>query len=151
MNAATLNLPVLGRAIKQIVSILFWTVLSLLIGFFVIGYFVLNVTHIPCPPVLTYAMFAAHWLITIAACGLAIRWSFSSPPQRFYLSLVLSVLALASSSWGLACIRLTITQTTNGRFSDQFDSNWFFTASVILAALALVFTVWRKRRSTGLA
>ena len=134
---------------KQIASIFFWTVLSLLLGFFVIGYFALNVTHIPPRPALTFAMFAAHWLVTMAACALAFRWSCSSPPQRFCLSLILSLLALASSSWGLACIRITVTQTTNGRFSCQFDTKWFFTASVILAALALVFTLWRNRRLIG--
>ena len=67
--------------------------------------------------------------------------NFSSGPRRFCLSLILSLLALASSSWGLACIRITITQTTNGQFSYQFDSNWLFTVSVILATLALVFTL----------
>ncbi len=89
-------------------------------------------------------MFGAHWLLTIAACALAFRWSFS--PSRQRLGLFLSLLALASSYWGFTCIRFTITQTTNGRFSTQFDTRWFFTASLALASLAFLFTLWKKWR-----
>ncbi len=130
----------------RIASIVGWAALVLLVCFFVAGYLALNVLHVPPHPGLTYAMFTAHWLATIGACVLALRWSFSSAQARFYLSLTLSFLAMASSYWGLKCIHISTTQIVNGRFQRQFDSQWFFTASVILATFALVFTLWKKGR-----
>jgi hypothetical protein len=91
-------------------------------------------------------MFTTHWLLTVAACILAFCWSFSCPRGRFWLSLGLSLLALMSSYWGLTCIHITWTQTDNGRFHRVFDTGWFFTASIVLAALAFAFVLWKRWR-----
>jgi hypothetical protein len=129
---------------RKIASIILWAVFVLSVGLFMAGFFAIRVAHIIPDAGLIYGMLAAHWVATIAACVLALRWSFSSIQRRFWFSLGLSLLALASSYWGFTCIRISWTQTTNGRSQCLFDSRWFFTASLVLAALALVFTLWKR-------
>jgi hypothetical protein len=53
-----------------------------------------------------------------------------------------------SSYWGLSCIRIISAQETNGRVRCTFDSRWYFTASVVVATLALALALlqgWRLR------
>ncbi|SRR6266496_3473722 len=93
---------------------------------------------------MVYGMFTAHWIGTIMACVLALLLSLTQ--RRFWFSLPLSLLALLSSYWGVTCIRITRTQTVNGKFQCLFDSRWFFTVSLVLAILALTFAVWKRWR-----
>ena len=81
-------------------------VLALLTGFFAAGWLALHFAHVPPHPDLTFAMFWAHWLVTVGACVPAILWSLSSPRRRFSLGLALSLFAIMSSYWGLTCIRI---------------------------------------------
>jgi hypothetical protein len=137
------------RVLRKIASVILWTVFVFSAGSFILGYLVLNVGHFPAIFEVTMAMFAAHWIATMAACALVIAWSFSSSHRWFWFGMILSLLALASSSWGLACIRITTTRMTNGKFQTQFDSNWFFTTSLVLALLASAFTLWQRWRWRG--
>ncbi len=132
----------------KIASIIGWTVLALLTGFFAAGWLALRLALVPPQPQLTFAMFWAHWLITVGACVPAILWSLSSTGRRFWLGLALSLFAMMSSCWGLMCIRIISTQNTNGRVRCTFDSRWYFTVSVVLATLAFAFVLlkrWRLR------
>ena len=132
---------------RTIASIIFWTVLALSVGGFLAGYVALKVARVSPQPGLTYAMFAAHWLATIAACVLAFQCSFPSIQHRFWAGVVLSILAIGSSCWGLTRIHITWSQTVNGQLRWRFDSGWFFTASLVLGVLALVYTLWKRWRS----
>ena len=123
-----------------------WIVLALLIGFFAAGWLALHIAHVSPQPNLTFAMFWAHWLVTVGACVPAILWSLSSTRRRFWLGLVLSLFAMMSSYWGLTCIRIISTQETNGRVRCVFDSRWYFTASVVLATLAFAFVLLKRCR-----
>ena len=129
-------------------SIIGWMVLALLFGFFAVGWLALHIAQVPPHPYLTFAMFWAHWLITVGVCVPAILWSLSSTRRRIWLGLVLSLFAIMSSYWGLTCIRIISTSETNGRVRCTFDSRWYFTASVVLATLAFASVVlkrWRLR------
>jgi hypothetical protein len=127
-------------------AIIGWIVLALLIGFFAAGWLALHIAHVLPQLNLTLAMFWAHWLVTVGACVPAILWTLSSTRRRFWLGLVLSLFALMSSYWGLTCIRISSTVETNGRVRCVFDSRWYFTASVVLAALAFAFVLLRRWR-----
>jgi hypothetical protein len=127
-------------------SIIGWIVLALLTGFFATGWLALHFAHVPPHPHLTFAMFWTHWLVTVGACVPAILWSLASTRRRFWLGLALSLFALMSSYWGLTCIRIISTVETNGRVRCSFDSRWYFTASVVLAALALAFVLLKRWR-----
>jgi hypothetical protein len=131
---------------RKIATIILWSVFVLSAGFFVACYLVLTVGHIPELFPLTLAMFIAHWLATVAACALVFRWSYSSIQRRFWCSVILSLVAMASSYWGLTCIHITSTQTVNGHFRCLFDSRWLFTTSLILATFTLAFTLWKRWR-----
>ncbi len=140
-----------SSTLMKIASIIGWTVLALLIGFFATGWLALRLALVPPQPHLTFAMFWAHWLITVGACVPAILWSLYSSRRRFWLGLVFALFAIMSSCWGLTCIRIISTQETNGRVRSTFDSRWYFTVSVVLAVLAFAFVLlkrWRSRHVT---
>jgi hypothetical protein len=121
-----------------------WALFALSVGLFAAGYFAIRVMKVPQDAALLFGTFTAHWTGAVLACLLAFLLSFQPSQRRSWIGLVLSLLALASSSWGLACIHITSTQTVNGRTHCLFDSKWFFTASLVLAAVALVSTLWKK-------
>lgn len=127
-------------------SIIGWIVLALLLGLFAAGWLALNVVSVPPLPQLTFAMFWAHWLVTVGVCVPALLWSLSSTRRRFWLGLALSLFAVMSSCWGLACIRIISTVETNGRVRCVFDTRWYFTAAVVLAALAFVSVLLKRWR-----
>lgn len=132
-------------------SIIGWVILALLIGFFAAGWLALHLALVPPHPQLTFAMFWAHWLVTVGVCVPAILWSLSSSRQRLWPGLALSVFALLSSYWGVTCIRISTTVETNGRVRCVFDSRWYFTASLILATLAFGFVVLKRWRLSHVA
>lgn len=137
-----------SSSVMKAASIIGWVFWALLIGLFAAGWFALHIAHVPPHPNLTFAMFWAHWLVTVGACVPAILWSLSSARQRFWPGLVLSFFAIMSSYWGLTCIRIISTSETNGRVRCVFDSRWYFTASVVLATLAgalVLLKRWRLR------
>jgi hypothetical protein len=136
---------------KRIASMIFWTVLVLSVGFFIAGYFALNVAQVPPHPGLTYGMFTSHWLATVAASVLAFRWSFPSIHRRFWTGGVLSIMAIGSSYWGLTRIHIDWSQTVNGHLQWRFDSGWFFTASLVLGLLALAHSLWKRWKSFHVA
>ena len=128
-------------------SVIGWIVLALLASFFAAGWLALRLALVPPQPQLTFAMFWAHWLITVGACVPAILWSLYSNRRRFWLGLVFALFAIMSSGWGLTCIRITSTSETNGRVRCDFDSRWYFTASVVLATLAFALVLVKRWRS----
>lgn len=89
-----------------------------------------------------FGILAAAWLVSVAASILAIWWSHRS--AKFWLALVLSVLALVIAYYGLTHFHFTQTTTTNGQVTWKFDSHWPFIGSVVLGGFALAYTVWRK-------
>jgi hypothetical protein len=89
---------------------------------------------------------AALWLASLAACAFAWRWSYSGIAKRFAASVILCLTALAIGYLGLTHIHLSASKTVNGRTQWSFDSNWFFIATLILAALTLAYTIWKHRK-----
>jgi len=139
------------RTLRKITLIAVWTLFLLALGVFAAGYLALHFAYVQPQPGLIYGMLAAHWLATLMACGLAMRWSIVPKQQRFWHSLIFSLLALASSCWGLKAVHISSTQTVNGRVQHVFDSHWLFEASMAWAFLAFVLACWnrwRKQSST---
>ena len=137
-----------SNTVIKAASVIGWIVLALLAGFFAAGWLALHIAHVPPQPNLTFAMFWAHWLVSVGACVPAILWSLYSNRRRFWLGLVFALFAIMSSCWGLSCIRIISTSETNGRVRCVFDSRWYFTASMVLATLAFAFVLvkrWRFR------
>jgi hypothetical protein len=95
------------------------------------------------------AVLGGFWVVSIVACVLAIRWSFSSVRRRFRPAFILSLSALAISFLGIARFHYNSTTTTNGVVTSRFDSRWLFMVSMLLGVCALVCTVWRRRHSVG--
>jgi Na+/H+-translocating membrane pyrophosphatase len=131
---------------RRIAAIFCWALFALAVALFAAGYFALTMLKVPEDAGMLYGMFAAHWIGTVMACVLAFLLNFPVTERRVWLSLILSVLALVSSYWGLASIHITRTQTVNGQFQRLFDSRWFFTVSLVLAILALTLAVWKRWR-----
>jgi hypothetical protein len=136
---------------RKIAAMIVWTVLALSVGVFLAGYVVLKVAQIPPPPGLTYGMLTLHWLASMAAAVLAFGWSFPSMHRPFWTGVVLSLLAIGSSYWGLTRIHIDWSQTVNGHLQWRFDSGWLFTASLVLGVLALAHTLWKSWRSFHVA
>jgi hypothetical protein len=95
------------------------------------------------------AVLAGSWVLSIVACVLAIRWSFSSARRRFKSALVLSLSALAVSALGIVRFHYSSTTTVNGVQTWRFDSRWLFMLSALLGLWALVCTIWRRGKSAG--
>ena len=84
--------------------------------------------------------------MSIVPALLAIRWS-----RRFWLAVILSLLALAFAYYGMTRFRFDSTTTVNGHVKWRFDSKWLFIGSLILGAFALGCSIWRKMNSTHVA
>jgi hypothetical protein len=95
------------------------------------------------------AVLGGGWVVSMVACVLAMRWSFSSGRRRFGPALILSLSALAISFLGIARFNYTSTTTVNGVVTWRFDSRWLFMASMFLGVCALVGTLWRGRKPVG--
>ena len=88
------------------------------------------------------------WLIGIAACVVAWRWSFRSNPKRFWPAIGLSILAIGIACLGLNRISLNWWETVNGRTQWRFDSDWFFWTLLVVAAATLAYALWKRPRGT---
>ena len=95
------------------------------------------------------AVLGGFWVVSIVACVLAIRWSFSSVRRRFRPAFILSLSALAISFLGIVRFNYSTTTTVNGVVTWRFDSRWLFMISMLLGVFALVCTIWRRRKSVG--
>lgn len=97
------------------------------------------------------AVAAVHWLITMVACLVVFRWSFSSIRRRFWPAVIVSAATLFSSYWGLTRVRFAWSQTVNGHLQWRIDSRWFFTTSLVLGVSALIYALWRRWRLSHVA
>jgi len=98
-----------------------------------------------------YAMFAVPaglWLASIVACVVAFRWSFLSVSKRFWPAAILSLSALLLAYLGMTRFRIVSTTTVNGQVKWRFDSSWLFVSSLVLGATVLVYTIWKRTRTT---
>jgi uncharacterized membrane protein len=84
------------------------------------------------------AIAAAAWLASLAACAIA---AFA---KRLWLSLILCLTALAIGYLGLTRVHLSGSKTIDGHVQWSLDSRWFFIATLILAALTLIYTLWKR-------
>jgi hypothetical protein len=94
-----------------------------------------------------YAPAVVLWLMCIAPTLLALHWSFISIPRRFWPAAVSSALAIGISCSGLKRIHIVSTTTVNGHITSRFEFKWLFVASLVLAALTLAYTFWKRRQS----
>jgi hypothetical protein len=92
---------------------------------------------------LLLAIAAALWLASLALSAVAVF------AKRFSTSLILSVCGLVIGYLGLSRVRISASKTVNGQVQWSFDSKWFFIATVVLAALALGYTLWKKLKKNG--
>lgn len=89
---------------------------------------------------------AAVWLASIAVCVLAFVWGQRAMPHRFWGAVGLSLLALLIGMVGMTRVHLEASKTVNGRIQWHYDSRPYFTATVCLASLALLFILWKRYR-----
>jgi hypothetical protein len=87
------------------------------------------------------------WLASIAAALCAFGWGFMATRRRFWLAIILSVVALVISYLGLTHFSFAYSQTVNGVVTSSLNSKWFFIASLLLGTLALLCTIWKKWKS----
>jgi hypothetical protein len=97
------------------------------------------------------AVLGGFWLVSIIACVLAIRWSCLSVRGRFKPAVILSLSALAIACLGIAHFHYKSTTIVNGVLKWRFDSRWLFIVPLVLGAFALVYTLWKQRRSAHVA
>ena len=90
---------------------------------------------------LILAIAALVWLASLAACAIA---AFA---KQLWISVILSVVALAIGYLGLTRFQVNASKTVNGQVQWSFNSHWFFVATLVLAGLTLVYTIWKHRRA----
>ena len=99
---------------------------------------------------MTYQIFigviVAVWLTGIAAALCAFGWGFLAKRRRFWLAVILSVVALVISYLGLTHFSFVYSRTVNG-VTSSLNSKWFFIASLLLGALALICAILKKWKS----
>lgn len=83
---------------------------------------------------------AIFWLASLAVCVIAFF------TKRFIVSLLLCLAALAVGYYGLTRFHFYGSKTVNGEVQWSFNSKWFFIATLVLAALTLVCTIWKHRK-----
>jgi hypothetical protein len=98
-----------------------------------------------------FAGLAVFWLFSIVASVVAIRWSFLSVRGRFLPAVILLLSALVIAYLGITRFHFDSTTTVNGHVKWRFDSRWLFIASLVLGVFALVYTIWKKRKSAHVA
>jgi protein-S-isoprenylcysteine O-methyltransferase Ste14 len=96
-------------------------------------------------------IFAGFWLISMASCVMAIKWSFFGGRRRILPAAILSLLALIIGCLGSTRFHLTWETWTNGQLQYHYDTRWFFIAPLVLGSFALACTVWQKVRSSHAA
>jgi hypothetical protein len=88
----------------------------------------------------------ALWLVSLAACIVAFRWSRFSLRLHFIVPMALSFLALGCSYLGLRFLAFSASKSVNGQVQWSLNSKYFFLATLGLGALALLRTVWKNWR-----
>ena len=91
------------------------------------------------------AVAAAFWLAGLVCSGAALIFSRPKAPRRFWAPVILAVVALAIGYLGLHT-HITYSRTVNGH-GWSLDSRWFFVAPLVLGAVALALTLWRRYKS----
>jgi hypothetical protein len=91
------------------------------------------------------------WLTGIAASLCAFGWGCLAVRRRFWLAVILSVVALVISYLGLTHFSFAYSRTVNGKVISSLSSKWFFMTSLLLGALALAGAVLKKWKSAGVA
>jgi NO-binding membrane sensor protein with MHYT domain len=87
------------------------------------------------------------WLLSVIACIVSLRWALFAVPRRFWGGVILSCAALIGGYLGAVHFRVMASRTVNGQVTWKFDSRIFFIATLVLAALSLAFTIWRRKAS----
>lgn len=88
----------------------------------------------------------AGWLLSIIACIVSLRWALFGVPRRFWFGVILSSAALVGGYLGMTHFRVVASRTVNGHTQWNFDSKWFFVATIALAALSLALTIWKRKK-----
>jgi hypothetical protein len=87
---------------------------------------------------------ASLWLIGMAACLAAFRWSVTSIERRFGPAVLLLVAASGITYLGLTRIWVDWLETIAGRIQCRLDTRWAFALLLILSSATLGWTLWRR-------
>ena len=96
------------------------------------------------------AVAAALWILSLAACVLAMLWSFVGPPRRFWAAVALSVFALVVGFLGVTMVHITYSRTVNASHW-SIDFKWLFLAPLLVGAVSLAIALWRRWRGSRAA
>ncbi len=88
------------------------------------------------------AIAALIWLASLAVCAVALF------AKRLWISVILSLIALAIGYLGLTRFQVNASKTINGQVQWSFNSHWFFIATLVLAALTLAYSIWKHRKTS---
>jgi hypothetical protein len=94
-----------------------------------------------------FAVAGVLWLFSMG-CGAVALFSCCFPGRlRFWLTIVLSGLAILIGFLGMTRFQVTYSRTVNGS-GWSINSKWFFIAPLVLGIFALVLAIWRRSRSS---
>lgn len=88
---------------------------------------------------------ATAWLVCVIACLIALRWSIAVVPGRFWAGMIISVSAMVIGLAGLTRFNFIYSKTVNGK-GWTIHSKWFFIFLMVLSAISLLLTLWRRTR-----
>ncbi|HWC59442.1 MAG TPA: hypothetical protein VHC44_07085 [Verrucomicrobiae bacterium] len=89
-------------------------------------------------------------LIVLAALiWLASLASLAAYVKPLWLSVLLSLLALAIGYLGLTRFQVNASKTVNSHVQWSFNSHWFFITTIVLAVLSLAYSIWKHRRTSA--
>ena len=86
---------------------------------------------------------ATVWLLGVAACVLALAWSFASPRRYSRGAVALALLGAVIAYLGLTRISLNWSETVNGQVRWHIDTKWFFSGLLVAALATLAFALWQ--------
>ncbi len=89
---------------------------------------------------------AVLWVVSCASAAIAMSWSVSRRASRFQTAFVFSVVAFALAVYGLLNIHVAAPKTVNGVVQWSLNSKWFFLTALVLGALSLSMTLWRRSK-----
>jgi hypothetical protein len=97
-----------------------------------------------------FAVILILWLFSLGICAIALYCACGPGQTRFWLAVGFAVLAMIIGCVGALGFHVTYSRTVNNS-GWSLDSRWFFIVPLVLGALALGLSLWRRTRSRSAA